>query len=1438
MEDRSELTVTLVGPGAERRDLTVSAGPAATTGQVLDELLGTEAGPMFLDGRPLLATGLWHTCGVRHGSVLRLDPPSARTQPARLELHVVSGPAAGTVLPLAPGASVVGRAPGCDLVLDDDEVSREHAEVVVTADSIRVRDLGSTNGLAVGDRLLDTGDADVSPGHLLRLGESQLAVRPAREDHAALVVGSGPSLRFNRPPRTAATAPAPVEVVQPVEPTKPERSRIPLVTVLVPIGLGAVLFLTMPSSPQYLLLMAMSPLMVLGNLVGDRRGGRRRHRAAMRQHAAATADSRAAIAAACRADEQARRLAAPDAAELLGRATLPSSRLWERRPGDADAFSLRLGVADLPARVTVRPPPGALPEVPVARDVPVSVPLDQVGVLGVAGAARPALALVRWLVGQAAVLLAPGDLTVVVLTTAVGSAEWDWLRWLPHARGSDPGACRVLIGADEAAAGRRVAELVRLVAVRRTERQPGRASYPRVLLVLDGARELRRVPGLAGLLADGPAVGVMAVCRDAQERLLPQECSAVAVFDSHSRLTVRCHDGVVVCDVLADQVSTGWAQQVARGMAGIDDVSGPRVRDAAVPATVRLLDLIGLSNPDALSVGERWRLGGRTTSAVIGVGAEGPLTLDLSADGPHALVAGTTGSGKSELLQTLVAALAVANRPDALTFVLVDYKGGAAFRDCARLPHTVGLVTDLDGRLTERALASLSAELRYRERVLAEHGAKDIEALRSSAGQGAPPLARLVIVIDEFATLVEELPDFVRGLVGIAQRGRSLGIHLVLATQRPGGVVSPDIRANTNLRICLRVTQTTESADVIDAPDAGEIAPGLPGRGFVRTGAGELASFQAARVGGAAQSAEEVERPPSVVQLSLAELSRPVAMAADPALPDDGPTDLSLLVDAICAAHGALDLPPPRRPWLDPLPRRLRLDELPAAEHDLPLGLLDLPARQERLPYGLRLAQSRHLLVVGAPRSGRSTVLQTLAATVAQCWSADDLHLYALDMGNQALAPLADLPHCGAVVTRDEPDRLERLLARLLAEVESRQAVLAAEGYSGLAEQRQLAAPADRLPWLLLLVDRWEGLVQAYQDVDLGRRIEDLLRLLREGPSVGLLAVVTADRSGLLGRLPSVMPDKLVLRLADRSDYALADIPAREVPTAPPPGRGLILGDGEVRALHEVQIAVLADDPAGPAQLAALRSFVLDARSRQEDRPLLHRPLRVDPLPATVTVGHALSLGPTAAEAAGLWALIGVGGDLLRPVGVDLAEDGPGFLVVGGPRSGRSTALLTMAQSLLRSGRPVCVVASRRSPLSALAGQPGVTGCLDASSDEDEAREAMTRGDLAPVVIVDDAERLTDTAVGLVLERELRAEQGHGCYVLAAGNSEDLQSTYRGFTVDLRRSRCGLLLNPQSTLDGDLIGARLPRHLSGSRHAGRALLALRGELTLVQVAHS
>jgi DNA segregation ATPase FtsK/SpoIIIE, S-DNA-T family len=1419
---------------------------------------------------------------LRDGAVVAVDPASApataavtAAEPAgAVEIRVTGGAGAGIVHRLGLGSFTLGAAPQCDLLIGGRGVPGYAAQLTVAPEDGDVAvTLTPPPGPPAGAPLVLNGEQVQQarpwpPGEPLKIGPNVLAVHRPEPPDAHLSPDGDGGLAYNRPPRLA--PPRPPRMIEiPAEPRRAERVRLQLFAAMIPLALGIVLAKLLHQW-MYALFMLMSPVMILGQWASDRRHGRVSYQRALKQYRERWAVLTTRIAEERAAEEAELRAAAPDPAELLLTATGPRRRLWERRPGDEDALRLRVGLADVPSRIQLVPERGASndvvpPDVPGLHDVPVTVPMPAIGVLGLAGPRDASRALARWLVAQAAALHSPRDTSIVVLTVdPAAGPHWNWVRWLPHCAPRQGEECVVTVGADPDSIGRRVSELAAQAADRaRAAADPSQLAGGRdgaagrtILLVLDGARALRRFPGMPQLLAAGPATGICAICLDDAERELPEECAAVISWhDGYPGwVTLRGGGLDLGSAVLADRVSVAWADRVARALAPIRDIS--RDDDAAIPQAARLLDVIGMPDPTPEQVLRHWQRpqtpGGRTTAVPIGVGADGPFVVDLRADGPHGLIAGTTGAGKSELLQTLIASLAAACRPDAMTFVLIDYKGGSAFKDCARLPHTVGMVTDLDGHLTERALASLSAELRRREQVLLQAGTKDIEDYWDS--RPAEPLPRLVLVIDEFASLVAELPEFVTGLVGIAQRGRSLGVHLILATQRPAGAVSADIRANTNLRIALRVTDAAESLDVIDAPDAARIAKSTPGRCYVRSGAAAPAAMQSARIGGRrpgiAANAAEV----AVAAVPWAVLGRPLP-AARP-VPDeaaayqaasyqagDDPTlatDLSVLVDAITGAARALGIPAQRSPWLPPLPESVTLDALPpipdAGEASVPFCLIDIPARQSRDALAVDLSHGGHLVIAGAPRSGRSTALRTIAGSVAARYSPADVHVYGLDCGGGALGPLLQLPHCGALVSRDQTDRVERLLSALRAEIGRRQQVLAADGFAGVAEQRAACPdPERRLPWMLLLFDWWEGYVAAYEQYDYGRLIESILLILREGPAAGLRAVVTTDRAALLGQVGTVFQRRLVLNLADKDDAAYAGLNVRAMPRLQPSGRVVFLGSSQ---MLEGQVALLGraasePDPSGPAQVAALHALGRGAALRYPRPPRSQRPLRVDALPVRITAAETLALEPSFNPPSALWALAGAGGDELGPLGLDVGADGPGVVVAGPPRSGRSTALLTMTRSLLAAGTPVLVITPRRSPLRALDGTSGVLGVLDGS--DSAAAEELLSGRDRFVAVVDDAEMLADGLVSPVLERVLVSGRDGEHGVILAGPVTDLGRCYAGFIFTALKSRCGLFTGLEGPGDGDLFGLRLPRG-TGPGPLGRGLLVRSGTTAPVQIA--
>jgi S-DNA-T family DNA segregation ATPase FtsK/SpoIIIE len=1277
-------------------------------------------------------------------------------------------------------------------------------------------------GAPVEEEVFD--DVEWPEGSDLRIGESLLQwhrvwVPDADAGLSEEVLG----IDFNRPPRLLRPE-RESSFVLPAEPMKPRRQTIPWPIVVAPMFMAVPMCLLF-GSWRFMAFALLSPFLALFNFIAQRKGAATEYRRQMIEFREDTLSVRRRVARAQRLFREDLRRDRPDPARVLLDAVGPGQALWMRRRSDPDYLELRLGVADRPSPIQVSDrslkETDEPPEPETLGDVPVSVAMRDLGVIGVCGEIGGVDALTRWLVGQAAVLHAPGDLDIVVLTNAEREQQWGWTRWLPHCRRPGEPVAAVL-GTDQQSVSRRLAEISQLISNRAGDdkrvKLPGDVTpRPDLLVVVDGARRLRALPGLVTLLREGPAAGVTVICLDDDLRHLPEECRAV--LDVHEGLVeLRRTGSEAVARIRPDLVEPSWAIRIGRALAPVRDTT-PSVEVSGLPGSARLLECIALEHPTPEGVARRWGPEART-DVVIGEGFDGPFRLDIRKDGPHALIAGTTGSGKSELLQTIVASLAVANSPEQLTFVLVDYKGGSAFKDCARLPHTVGMVTDLDTHLVSRALTSLGAELKRREHLLAVPGAKDLEdywALQRR-DPDLPTIPRLAIVIDEFASLKAELPDFVTGLVTIAQRGRSLGIHLVLATQRPSGVISNDIRANTNLRIALRVTDESESKDVIDSGDSATIGPDQPGRGYARLGHSSLLPFQAGRVGGARPESKPVDdivrETPLVWPVGWEVVGHPA-----PGRPkeegkqtDEGETDLSVLVEAITGATELRGIGPQHAPWLPELPAPVTLAtlrDLIGADPDpgrvtgwsAPWVLEDHPGDQAQRPREFTLGTSGHLYIAGGARSGRSTALRTIAVGLAEVTHSRDLHLYGLDCGNGALLPLTALPHTGAVVQRTEVERASRLLERLGDEVKRRQDVLGQSGYADIDEQRQAVAAAERLPYVVLLLDRWEGFISDLSEVDVGRLNDRMLGLLREGASVGIHVVVAGDRSLLSGRVASLVESKLLLRLPDRSDYTSGGLKSKDVPDNLADGRGLWAESG-----IEAQIAVLGDDVAGAAQSGFVRA--LGARLAEAERanatvPAAQRPFGLAALPNEIDAAAALAAAPPLPRG---HVPVGIGGDRLELVSVDAANTP--VLVVGPPSSGRTNTLRFICRWARADGRQVLGFTPTTNLLSQELGDDAVVGIDHAPDDVVERLRALGAGS---IVLVDDGERLKEGPLAPVMGALVRQARDRGFHVVLGGGVSELSAGFSGWVVEARSGRKGMLLSPQEALQGDVFGGRVSR---------------------------
>lgn len=1395
---------------------------------------GAEAGDSFADS------------GVHSGLVVPART-SVVVSPGRLRLEFVAGPFAGEAVPLESGRAVtIGRSTACDITVLDPHLEATHARLSVSGG---LDQSGALTPLSASIELSDqkaplrvNGDeaeqgAPLVPADLIQLGSSIVRIGLAPASDADITIDELGAKAFNRPSRIRAPRPTPAVNLPGDKPDEADASPLPWLSAVIPIILGVTLAVVF-QRPIMLIMAAASPVMVVGSFFMNKRLTERKGERTEAQWVQEIHDARARIVELTREQRLDTWYRLLDPVLIRDIATRPLARLWERRRTDPDALRVRVGVAEAP--LDVRFEGGPQKDRTSERNVgvspaPVTVDLAA-GPVGISGPDDVTAGLARAMLTGLATLRSPRDLQIAVLCDREQEAAWSWVQWLPHSSSGGPVA---LIGNTDMTRRERLRDIGALLDARiRVGGENGSfAGDTQIVLVVDGARRYRMLPGMVTILEKGARFGIHVIAIDSDRTRLPEEAASVVAIDGDDPLLGRVEAAQeYYAPVLVDQVTTGYAEEVARALCPIEHVRGVG-DDATLPSSVRFTELMGIDLADPAPIAEKWQLAPRQSYVSIGAGVDGEFAIDIAADGPHALVAGTTGSGKSEFLQTLVVSLALANRPDALNFVLIDYKGGSAFADCARLPHTVGMVTNLDARETERALASLDAELKRRERVLRDDiGAKDVDAAWEKDADAAARLglARLMIVVDEFAELKTELPDFITGLVRIARVGRSLGVNLVLATQRPSGVITPEMQSNINLRVALRVTDRADSADVIGTADAALIPAGSPGRGYVRAGLDSSPTpFQTARVAALRighQRAARVLPPAARVEWQTLGLPPRYPAQAEQAThrPDQDDTDLRGLVNLASQAAQLLGVPKSPSPWLLPLPEVLPLDRFDddvAPEGTVLLGLEDVPSQQTQRPLLWSVLDDSHMMFFGGSRSGRTSALRTILSQVVLRFTPADLHVYVIDYGNGALLPLASAPHTGGVVTPQDSERLPRLLARLGAELSRRQSVLAQASVGSIAEQRAAADSRDALAYVIVAIDGWERLSASIGPDEMVAVREQVMRLLREGPAVGLRVIVTADRSIPSDKIASFIDTQYALRMRDVNDYRAAGIMVREIVQDMPAGRALFGPEGT-----EAQLAILSGEISGEAQAASLRGTVEHAAGHFARFPQLEelpRALRVDPLPTHIALSTATALPLSESGVEG--PIVGVGGDTLSRFTIDWPDAG-GVVVVGDRRSGKTSALALIAHQLGWARHPMIVVGAAGSVLVEVA-TSHQAALLTAASSPEQIEQALVEIDGVTTVIIDDVEGIRDSP----LERALVAARGRLRFIVSL-SADAAGSAVSGPVADAKRGRTGLLLSPPSTILGtQVFGSQLSRGLVGRGAPGSGVFFANGGYTPVQV---
>ncbi|QCD58609.1 type VII secretion protein EccC [Streptomyces hawaiiensis] len=1009
--------------------------------------------------------------------------------------------------------------------------------------------------------------------------------------------------------------------------------------------------------------------------------------------------------------------------EQLWALVAEGSRVWERRSGDEDFAQVRIGLgAQSLARTLVAPETAPVEQLePLTAgamqrflavhstldDLPMAVSLRAFYHVTISGDPQSVRSSARAITGSLAALHSPEDLLIVVAAGREALPHWEWAKWLPHvqAPGAVDGAgSRRLIDSDSR-------ELENLLATRLTGRprfHPNAAPLPEephIVVVLDG---LTLPPD--SVLANPEGLQGVTVLEVVPGELITGG-GELSIVVQPEALHLESGHGVVyegTPDVLSYESAEALARQLAplRMASGGDD-------DEPLLANLEFTDLLNLGDAASVDTQRTWRprsLAERLR-VPIGVGEDGrPVMLDLKEAaqegmGPHGLCVGATGSGKSELLRTLVLGLAVTHSSETLNFVLADFKGGATFAGMAQMPHVAAVITNLadDLTLVDRMGDSIRGELNRRQEMLRDAGnyanIHDYEKARA-AGAALRPIPSLVLVIDEFSELLTAKPDFIEMFVQIGRIGRSLGVHLLLASQRLEEGRLRGLETYLSYRVGLRTFSAAESRAAIGVPDAYEL-PNVPGSGLLKFGTDEMVRFKAAYVSGVYRSGTQrtalgggplpMNRRPVLftaaevpVQYMAVPQQRPSASDSpevDDALAD---TVLDVIVRRL-EAQG----PAAHQVWLPPLDSPPPLDGLlpgltavqgrgltqpgyeGAGRLVVPAGLVDKPYEQRRDPLWVDFSGAAgHMQIIGGPQSGKSTLLRTLISAFALTHTPYEVQFYGLDFGGGGMAAVAGLPHVGGVASRLDPERVRRTVAEVYGVLNRREEYFRSAGIASIADFRARRArgeiPVTDQPWgdVFLVIDGWGNFRADYEAMD--QVIHDIAA---RGLGYGVHLILTASRSmEVRANLKDHLMNRLELRLGDTMDSELDRKVAANVP-AGVPGRGQA-----PQKLHFMAAVPRIDGLTSDTDLADATAALATEVSRHWQAPgapevrLLPREFPADQLPPGDRFprrGVAFALDE----------------DNLEPVFVDFEQD-PFFLVFGESESGKSNLLRLLIQQL------------------------------------------------------------------------------------------------------------------------------------------------------------
>lgn len=1210
----------------------------------------------------------------------------------------------------------IGRSESCDIILSDSQVSGHHLELFREGYNWRFQDNNSSNGTYINGKRADegilSGDDVLTVGFckIMVLGSNLTVITTCNIstniERSRQIKGIESSeeaypYQFKKSPRLREEIPTDVFELQ----SPPSIGGKPVVSwmnVLLPpiLTVGVMLAICLLVTNTMTMLYFSVPMTVIGVIMsviryrGEKKRYLERQQLRIEKYDAYIDEETEKIE---RCLQEQRRIMVqdfPSVQQCLHLAEGPDRKFWDRKIKDADFLTIRIGLGSLPAAITIKyarrmlsMEEDALADRPTqisekyqeVANCPIVIDLYNFPTCGIIGERQSCMALGKNIIVQATAHHSYDDLRVVVLCDTDEVNEWSFCRWLPHL--FDDSRRQRLIADKPSIQNELLDMLEETLSQRETERLEGNSNARRSItispyyLFVCASTMVGYHPIMRYLTANDPRLGVSAVFLFDRIEDLPKECLYIVDLSAKPNVVYQRDQASKKQTFIPDDLSQSKYEEYARLIAPLRIDGGDKFR---LPNNISFLQGYRAQRPQMLNIEKYWEISApeQGMSVPIGVCKTGELFLfDIyeKAHGPHGLVAGMTGSGKSEMVQTWILSMAVHFPPSSISFVLIDFKGTGLLLPFRNLPHLAGSISDLDTNIG-RNLIALENELTRRKALLDQCNVSNISAYRKllQKGQATEPLPYLFLVIDEFAEFKVQFPEFMQVINRVFAVGRTLGVHIILLTQKPASVVDDKMMANTRFRWCLKVANSSDSRDMLHHSDAAKITN--PGRAFVQVGEDEIYEEIQSFWSGAPYNPYRnltLQRSTKVSVVDLYgnrlcyEPEKTTGFRSEK-------NEIDAVVEYMDDYCRKKQVPRARTIWTKKIPNKIFLNEVLQIAFDgekwgrfdsnlrVTVGLLDDPRSQSQYPLYFNLSDDGHVAIYGAPSTGKTTILHTAVMSLALSYPPDAVNMYLLDFGGGSMQLFRNLPHVGGVPMAESDEQVEKLVNLLDAELKTRRKEIAALGIVNIHSYCEMTG--KRMPYVVLLVDNFAPALELYPE------LEGLFQsLTRDGAGCGMYLITTTGAPNTIPyRISQNIKTRVALRLTDKMDYAGIVGKTGGLEPEDVPGRGLMCGNPPL----EFQTALPAEGNTEGERVAAIRSMIALMNEKWNGEQALNIPVMPDSVHMEKYPCEDI--------------FIGLSYDEVKPVVVDLIQEQFLLISFASPNYSLMTALCQQAIEKLK----------------------------------------------------------------------------------------------------------------------------------------------------------